>query len=108
LRKLNLVDRNDPWRLLQRRESARDVPAVNGPRIVALQTEPIAVILDLVKPIGAGRDGGRSGGEAELKRLSMRRRFALQDGNANPRAAPRGPRPPTSSGGGLLPAAFWE
>jgi hypothetical protein len=36
---------------------------------IALQPEAIAVVFDLVEPIRAGRDAGRSGGDAELKGL---------------------------------------
>jgi hypothetical protein len=34
---------------------------------VALQREAVTVILDLVEPVSAGRDGGGFGGEAKLK-----------------------------------------
>ena len=35
---------------------------------VPLQPEPVAVLFDLMEPVGAVWDGGGFGGEAELKR----------------------------------------
>jgi hypothetical protein len=37
---------------------------------VALQPEAIAVVLDLVEPVGAGGDDLRAGGDAELEHAS--------------------------------------
>ena len=36
---------------------------------IALQPEAVAVVLHLLEPLRADRDDGRSGGEAEIKRL---------------------------------------
>lgn len=36
---------------------------------VAVQAEAVAVVFDLMKPVGAGGDGGGLGGEAEINTL---------------------------------------
>jgi hypothetical protein len=35
-----------------------------------VQSQATAIVFHFMQPVGAGRDGGRSGGDAELKRFT--------------------------------------
>ena len=51
---------------------------------IALQPEAVAVVLHLVEPLRADRDDGRSGGEAEIKRLKHVTNIFIGAGFTNP------------------------
>jgi len=53
---------------------------------IALQPEAVAVVLDLVEPLGAVRDDGRLGGDAELKhapKIGIRSNFCERNFDRN-------------------------